>query len=299
MFPHLDPFANEIVQSAVVITGSGRSGTTILGKLLHTYSNVEYAFEPSMLVGLFPLLDHLSEHTWKYLYEVYLAEEFLANTLAGRSINTNRYDDSSIYVVKSSEELEQRLSQSWPKREIFKKAKGKIIAYKIPDIVSSMPHLLKYYPKTRVIIMTRGAPETINSLIQKQWFDDSSSQAATIWPFKVTNDGKRIPYWVLKQDEQLWLELSEIDRCAYYYLRMNESAHYAPQILHVRYSEFVSQPTVVADRIAQRLGLVPGEMTQSVLSTIKPTREAADSKIMQSISEVYRSAVIEQSALTE
>ncbi len=117
----LDPATKAVIESAVVITGGGRSGTTILGKLIHTFRNVEYAFEPPMLVALFALLDQLPEPTWKFLYEAYLAEEFLSNALAGRTINTNRVDDSSIHAVKSEVEIEERLSRSWSKQEIMEK----------------------------------------------------------------------------------------------------------------------------------------------------------------------------------
>ena len=56
----------------IVITGCARSGTTILSKIIHSFSNVELSFEPPMLFSLFPLINKLSQNDWKLLYETYL-----------------------------------------------------------------------------------------------------------------------------------------------------------------------------------------------------------------------------------
>ena len=40
---------NNIVDNTVWITGSARSGTSILGKILSTLKGAEYAFEPEYL----------------------------------------------------------------------------------------------------------------------------------------------------------------------------------------------------------------------------------------------------------
>lgn len=294
----LDPATKAVIESAVVITGGGRSGTTILGKLIHTFSNVEYAFEPPMLVALFALLDQLPEPTWKFLYEAYLAEEFLSNAVAGRTINTNRADDSSIHAVKSEVEIEERLSRSWSKQEIMEKVGNKTVSYKLPNIVPFLQQFMSYYPDARVIAIQRAAVDCINSLLIKSWFKNDGAQAATAWPFRQVGTW-RVPYWVRSGDEEMWCELTELDRCAYYYLLMSDVPPQGPRVMHLRYADFVSHPADTSEHLAQWLGVEEGSRTREVLASIRPTGKSVDAGIIQQISLQFRETVLEQSALSE
>lgn len=294
----LDPITKSVIDSAVVVTGGGRSGTTILGKLIHTFQNVEYAFEPPMLVALFALLDQLPPPIWKFLYEAYLAEEFLSNALAGRIINTNRGDDSSIHAVKSVAEIEERLSRSWSKREIMEQVGKKTLAYKLPNIVPFLQPLMAYYPDSRIIIIRRGAAECIHSLLLKSWFRNDGAQAATAWPFRQVSKW-RVPYWVRPGEEEMWCALSELDRCAYYYVLMSQAPPPGKRVMHLRYSDLVTQPASTSRRLAEWLGVEEGVRTQEVLAGIRPTGKPIDSSIIQKISPQFRGAVLEQSALSE
>lgn len=294
----LDSTLRTAVDSAVLITGSARSGTTILGKLIHTYRNVEYTFEPPTLVALFSMLDIMPSEQWRFLYESYLAEDFLVNSMAGRSINMNRFDDSSVFAVKSSQEIERRLGRSWPKSEIMDQIKHITVAYKIPNIIPYLNKLLSIMPNTRVIVIKRGAIETFHSLIDKGWFKENGPQTMTLWPFREAS-GIRVPYWVRNGEESLWSQLRELDRCAYYYLRMSEPLPHAPKILQLRYSELLRNPAAFSESLAEWLGLDESELTSQLLATIVPTGKKIDTKILSGLSSCYRDAVLEQSALSE
>ena len=294
----LDPSTKSVIQSTVVITGGGRSGTTVLGKLVHTFRGVEYAFEPPMLVALFSLLDQLPELTWKFLYEAYLAEEFLSNAVAGRSINTNRADDSSIYAVKSAAEIEDRLSRSWSKREVMEAVGHRTLVYKLPNIVPFLKQLMAYYPHSRAIVIKRSAVDSIHSLMVKSWFKNEGAQAATAWPFRQVGE-RRVPYWVRPGEEEMWCEMSELDRCAYYYLLMSDVPKEGKQLIHLRYSDLVTCPADTSARLAAWLGVEEGDCTRDVLASISPTGKLVDVGILKQISPQLRDAVMEQSALSE
>ena len=85
----LVPEVFEKCNKAVLISGSARSGTTILAKILHSFKNVELAFEPPVLYSLFALLPELEEKQWRLLYETHLYEEFFRDALSGRAINSS------------------------------------------------------------------------------------------------------------------------------------------------------------------------------------------------------------------
>lgn len=294
----LDPSTKAVIDSAVVVTGGGRSGTTILGKLLHTFQGVEYAFEPPMLVALFSLINQLPEAEWKFLYEAYLAEEFLANAMAGRAINTNLADDSSIYAVKAVKDVENRLARSWSKQDIMRQVAGKTLAYKLPNIVPFLRPLMSYCPSARIVVIQRNALDSIQSLLLKSWFKNDGAQAATAWPFRQVGIW-RVPYWVRPGEESLWCELSELDRCAYYYLLMSDVPQQDQRVIHVRYSDLVHSPADVTKRLAQWVGVEEGCRTQEVVASIRPANKPIDADIIQRISLRFRDAVLERSALVE
>ena len=258
---------------AILISGGARSGTTIMGKIVHSFQNVEYVFEPPMLFSLFSLLGYLTESQWKLLYETYLYEEFLMNALAGRGINLNRSDDSSIYHAKSESAIERRLAQSLRKVDAERLAETTVIAYKMPDVVPFLPQLKRYYPGTRMILMTRKAPEVFNSLLEKGWYrDEVLRQENVIWPNRFLN-GMRIPFWVDSADDEAWCGMDELNRVAYYYLRVNETLSGIPDKIQIRYDDLVSQSEAAARSLAGQLGLMFGEKTAEVLKTVERKRK--------------------------
>ncbi len=279
---NISELAFKKVANAILVSGSARSGTTILGKAIHSFKNVEYAFEPPMMYGMLPLIEQLPACQWKLLYETFLYEEFFINALSGRSINCNYSDDSSIYNVKDVKEIDGRLNKSIGKAEAESMAEDYTIAFKMPDITPYLPRLVEYYPGTQVVIMKRGAVETINSLLQKDWFSDGNISNSPIWPFRVRG-GRKIPFWVKEDDDDYWLQLNVLDRCAYYYIRVSEDLGRMPGRIEVEYEKLLADPAVTIQSLADRLGLQFGEKTNEIVQSIKPTNKSRDMGLMDKI----------------
>jgi len=55
------PYTNKILKRITWVTGSARSGTTLVGKILSTLKGVEYGFEPELLYSLLPLIKKIDE----------------------------------------------------------------------------------------------------------------------------------------------------------------------------------------------------------------------------------------------
>jgi hypothetical protein len=280
---HIATSAQEKVNNAILISGSGRSGTTIMGMLMHSFKGVEYAFEPPALVSLMPLMKQMDEATWKLLYETYLYEDFFIGAISGRGINTNAIDDSSIYKVKTIEEVDARLNYSMRKTEAQALAESRTILFKMPNIVSFLPKLLDYYPGTRILIMKREAVGTINSLIEKRWFADTNLNANMNWPYRIFQDSQ-IPYWVKDGDDEAWITMSEVDRCAYYYIRVNEDVEHIPGRVEVKYNEFLADPKGTAAKLADFFGLQFGAKTEEILASVAHIKKDRDMSIMGKIS---------------
>jgi hypothetical protein len=203
--------------------------------------------------------------------------------LCGRSINCNRADDSSIYKVKSYYEIQSRLNQSIRKNDVELLANQYRISYKIPNVTPFLPKLVKYYPDTRVVIVKRDAVNTISSLLLKKWFHDESLKMNVIWPFRIYKN-VHIPYWVKEKDDKKWLEMSEIDRCAYYYIRINEGAERIQNKIEICYNNLVADPGKVVQKLSEKLSLEYGEKTDEIINQIKPTTAKKDFAIMEKIS---------------
>jgi len=287
----LDKKIYDKCNSAIVISGIARSGTTIMGKIIHSFQNVEYAYEPPVLFSLFPLINVLDENQWKLLYETYLYEEFLMGALSGRTLNCNFADDSSIYKIKPEHLIKERLTKSLRKVEGERLAQKSRVAYKMPDVIPYLPRLKAYYPGTPVLIILRKAPYVFNSVLKKGWFNDRSLQKENVlWPNRFKN-GFRIPFWVAQEDDEIWCEMDELHRVAYYYIRINQHVKDIPECIIIRYDELIKNPRQTAITLAESLNLSFGEKTEEILKTVKFIIKDRDLEILKKLNPEVRHQV--------
>lgn len=269
--------------SAIIISGSAKSGTTIVGKIIHSFKNVEYEYEPPFLFTLISTIHNFSKDDWKLLYETYLYEDFFLNSICGRRINCNKIDESSIYRTKSLLEIKSKLSSSIPKNKLEYIASQYSLAYKIPDVTNFLKKLTEYYSGSRVVIVNRDAIGTINSLLQGRWFHDENIKSNVIWPFRICKN-LHVPCWVKKNDDEKWLKMSEIDRCAYYYIMVNEGAEGIQSKIDISYNELLKCPAHVVKKLSERLALSYGEKTEEIITQVKRSKAVKDYNILDKIS---------------
>ena len=287
----LDKKIYDKCNQALMVSGSSRSGTTILGKIIHTFQDVEYAFEPPMLYSLFALLPVLPATHWKILYETYLYEVFLMNALAGRTLNCNRIDDSSIYNVKSELLIEKRLNTSLRKADAELMAKKNRIVYKMPDVVPFLPKLKRYYPGTLIVVMTRKAPEVFNSVMEKAWFTNQSLREENlIWPNRFIN-GLKIPFWVDPKDDEQWYDMDELHRIAYYYVRVNQSINHIPRCFTLKYDDLIANPIATVRSLSERFGFTWGDKTDEIMNTVRRTKKGRNYEILNQLNSEIREQV--------
>ena len=267
----ISSFASRKVSESIIITGAARSGTTILGKIFHSLEKIEYCFEPPSLFSLIPQIHQIPQHTWKVLYETYLYEDFLIPALAGRNINFNTFDDSSIYNTKSDAEIKFRISKSWSKYEIEKKfVESARICYKMPDILPFIPLIQSYYPTSDIIIIIRDPLEIINSIYNKHWFTDNNLKGANlIWPFMKIKDYK-VPFWVKENQISRFCDMSEIDRCAYYVLNQYKYLKDIKSSMIINYQDLLYNTSQIVDELCLKYNLKYGSKTKSIISLVSP-----------------------------
>ncbi len=290
--------AISLLSNAIVLSGSARSGTTITGKILHSFHNVEYLYEPPIIFTLLALRNKIGEDEFKAIYGSYLYDEFLVNSIAGRAINCNIHDDSSIYNVKSKEEVSSRLRKKNTKIGNESIESTYQIAYKANSIIPFIPFIQKIYPSTKVIITLRGPIGVINSILRKEWFSKKNNAMNFSIPFR-QKKGVNIPFWVKKHHDDVWIELSEIDRAAYYYIQAYDGIENFSQYNFIRYTELISNPINIVENLADSLNLDFGAKTKSIISTIKPTDFDRDIAIISKISQEFRNRLKDLMDFTE
>lgn len=290
---HLAPQVSSKVNNAIVISGCGRSGTTILGKIIHSMQGVEYILEPPMLACLMSTISEIDEQSWKLLYESYLYEEFLLNAIAGRTINCNRKDDSSIYNCKSEQEIEQRLHNSLSKVETQKLAVDAHISWKWPNAVPSLPMVKEYYPGSRIIICTRGAVDVFHSILSYGWLSDDSIQKKNqFWPVRHV-DSTQIPYFIDPKYDDNWADADILQRIAYYYISMMEPIEHITDCIVFNYHQFADKPHETIQALADQLELSGGAKTQELLDGVKPrTYDDRDTDILDVLKAEEKEQVI-------
>lgn len=248
----------------VLLTGAARSGTTIIGKFLSTHENQEYAFEPQVLFHLYSsaFLGQISYDVLNQLLEAYIFDEFLPESLAGRRINTNMHDDSSVYNYMDVEEIEQRLSQSWTRDNprLMKKFNSSQVILKMTDILYAYSNDWAPSIKSGKIYSTLRNPFlTIRSLSRKDWFSDAGIESGRIFPVLTTPDGRKAPVWAIKNSDE-FLSLTDIDRCAYYVSIMMEKARNFPSQNIICYELFVSS-AAYRESLSSKLKLIRSRRT--------------------------------------
>src|SRR3989344_275607 len=275
-FLTLNKKAYDKCNSAILLVGCQRSGTTILGNLVHSFKNVEYIYEPTMMYSLFELMPKLKEQDWKVLYETYLYEEFLMNALAGRNLNFNTHDDTYILKVRSEKFIKSRLSRSFRKSEAVKLAASNRIAYKIAHSGNFISKLKEYYPGTKIVVITRKAPGNIKSILEKGWFSDDYLRLESGFFLRKIYKKASIPFFVLEKDFEKWLKMDELHRAAYNYVQKNRYIENISDCLRIKHSDLLANPAKTARGLAKYLNLFPGEKTAEIMASVPLPKNEAD-----------------------
>jgi LPS sulfotransferase NodH len=272
--------ARRACDNAIFITGNGRSGTTILGKLIHSMRGVEYVFEPPTLVSLLPLIGELDESHFRLLFETCCYEDLLMGQISGRAFNLNRHDDSCIHLTKPAPEIERRLNAVWSKALQAEAAEGARLAIKVPDMAPCLRELRRLYPSMTFIVLQRNANSVIQSVLRRAWFRDSSLERLDImWPTQTPDF--TTPFWVAREDVGRWRGWSELERAGYYYLRLANGADGVEGVRRVSYERLVQEPEAVVRELADALGLAFGECTPRLISETFAKTELAEDWVAQ------------------
>lgn len=257
---------NKYVKTSTLITGSARSGTTILGSLLSSFENVEYFFEPPTLFTLFANYNESNKLIMNELISTYLFEDLLIQRLMGRNFNCNKHDDSSINNILTKDEFENRINSTLRKKEIVKNAYLKSIVFKMPDIVPFVDNI-EFLSDIKILRCKRNVSEQINSLMEKGWFSKNINSDNQIWPNKYY-ENKKFPFWLNESFFDAWYDCSHKDRCYIYTAHMETSIKSNNQFI-IEYDTLINDKYNVIEQLSAFMNLKITERTIEIAKNIK------------------------------
>lgn len=261
-----NPQAHDALTNSTVITGLARSGTTIVGRLVGSLKKVEYFFEPPQFI---PIMLSEFKHNWekKLLLESYFYNDLLLSALAGRGLNTNYSDDSSIYSMKAEEEIEKRLKVSLGRKDLISMAQEAKLVFKTPAATHLVCEFFQLFPRSKVIYIHRRPSEVIASLVQKGWFANPDASTSPLWPLRRSSCNRVVPWWLEDGDTEIYFESTELDRCALYYIT-HMRAMLGLEPLLMNYDDLIEKPDRFVQKICEINGLEFGALTKRIIQSV-------------------------------
>ena len=260
--------AYQAVNNSIFIIGPGRTGSTLIGRIVQTLKKIKYVYEPCLLHSLIPSIGLIGQNEFKMLFETYLYEDKFLGAVTGRGWNCNIKDESSIYKSKSNAEITKQLSISLTKQVAMRLGRASVLAVKITDTVPFMCQVRSLYPNMRFIVTHRCADSCIESILEKRWFSDITlSNRDIVWNGKYIK-GMLHPYWLREEDFNIWAKLSEIERAALYYNTMYASLSSAGAFYLFSYEALQEDPNTAINKLANWLGLERSKETKYVLDAL-------------------------------
>lgn len=270
------PSAQACISRLLYVSGCPRSGTTVVGNLIGSASDVEYAYEPALLHTLLPLVGPMQSagqaDAWKALFETYCYEELLLGLLAGRAFNLNPNDDSYAGNYYTNGEIEARLSRGFRKHELDDIASGHRLAIKTPGVLPDLVRVADLYPEMRLLVVVREPNDVLGSLLSRRWFDISpTSSGIYLWPYREHRSVK-IPRCIPRELDEWWVspDTTDLDRAATYLLTQWRACETARVTAFIDYDALVASPDAQAAHLFGRIGVDRGEKTTAVLSQLRP-----------------------------
>ena len=274
----------DLVHQTIFIIGAPRTGTSFFGNLLGSYNNIEFYHEPYLFNNLLNVSSEMPLNTFKKIFYSYIFEDLFFNSITGRSINTNKYDISSIYNYKSKKEVENRLNQKNNRNLIITKYKKNKLVIKTIYPINKFKNIFSKIYNFNKIIIYRNLNDTINSMLKKKWFKDNDNIISMGEFYQIKNNNV-FPIFLDKKNFNYWQSLNELDKCAYYYLIHYKSISNINNYISIDYDTFNSNKNLIVKEIENKFNLKKGPKTKEIINNFKNSKSETDavSKINKTI----------------
>jgi len=295
----IERFAGRVV----LLTGVGRSGTSILGKLVGSMMPSYYLFEPAVmkLVPTLCALDADRRAVYGATLRALLFEDYILPMVHGRTLNFNIHDDSYIENYIARADIEQRWKQLRRRGDAVSYLQAQDAKYvlKTPEFQPLLAPLEDIFPQMRVVHITRNGNDVVSSAVARGWYSDSYMNESIVdWVRKGRGGGCNTPWYLDDESQRHFPEWNAETRAAAVWRSLTEqgirySETHPGQCLEVSYEELVNAPAAVVSGIGERLGLVLTELTHKHLRDIGSFSVARYASVTPKLQEPERPKFLE------
>jgi hypothetical protein len=247
----------EIFKDRVIyITGAGRSGTTIMGKLLGSMRPAHYLFEP------FALRAMTYELIQKKRIRRIVFEDLLLPTIQCRSINWNKKDWTYWGNYMTHDDV-QWAWQNLPRRDDVIKYIQRVRPYwiiKNPEAQPIMDELREIFPGVQFVHMIRNGLDVVTSAVKQGWYTDEYCEY------------QGCSFWVDDEAIEHFDDYDQATKAACVWRCLNNTFLSKRSIIHdvnLKYEHLAEAPENIIDQLEKLYGLRSTPITRMHIEDIK------------------------------
>lgn len=267
----------------VLITGAGRSGTGIAGRILGSGEHTVFAYEPQWLPAIAALMaaKEMSAQAAKFLLEVCIHDLEFYPQLIGRKVNL-RPGYSSSFNYHGWDELLRRLALPDRRRDYQALAGREQLrfVFKMPDVHLVQGALLDLFPQLKIIHLVRDGRDVIASGLRRQWYTDEFYRNWVVTWFCAS--GKKepaCPWFVEERYRAHWAGWNPATRGAYNWVRMvrhglDVAKAHPDRMMTVKYETFATNVRQESHRVAEWAELRLSALSRSHMDQLREYEQA-------------------------
>ena len=278
----LPPEYNKIFdKKLIIITGVARSGTTLLGKIVGSFSNAHYCFEPHTFILIPPLIQkgYLSEKQGSELLKALLFEELFLQILHGRYVNFNKNEDSYIGNYIDPEAIKLRWKNYKRRKDIIEYLKNYdyLFILKIPNIQPILETVKKIFKGVKLIHVIRDGNDVVSSSVRRDFYSrDYLNKRSIDWSEEINS--LKEPWFIDKKNQGLFFKWNYYTRAAYIWRILTEMGlkfadHNKTNVLQLKHEDFIKNPIFLLGKIEEFSGQNRTHISMRHIETIKSYKQ--------------------------
>ena len=242
----------------LIITGAGRSGTTLLGKLIGSMQPSYYFFEP-YIMRLFGTM----VRKWMPMI---LFEDYFLPVIQGRSDTLNPSDDS--YIFNYRNEFKVAGLSKHKDAVAFIKEEKPLFIIKIPEFQPCFTYAKQIFPGVKFTHIIRNGNDVICSTVNRGWYTDEWLRNDII---EHMDTEFFAPWYIDKESHSEWSNWNPATRTACVWRCCIEKGIFGKNDrgYMLRYEELISNPRNYVKTLSTWLDLKPTEITERHIKDIK------------------------------
>jgi len=253
-----------LTDRVILITGPGRSGTTILGKIIGSMEPVYYLFEPSILKFIRRGLDGL---------RATIFEDYWMLQVQGRNLNVNMNEDSYIGNYNTFKFETKRV-------EALKECSRSKLAIKLTEFQTRIPDAQEVFPGLKVVHIYRNGLDVIDSMTRRGWYTDEYMKIGFL-----DHTFYDMPAFLDLQSIEKWREYNQVTRCACVWRCSVDGLQEINNMLHIRYEDL---PNIELDGLARWLNLGVTDLTRKHFKSVQNREPTQHKNMIDDIQEPER-----------